>query len=296
MYCVRLNAISLCDTPHLVATEDGEKILALVRNALPLATPENPVAVDVGFSETLTGSFLSAILLPFYLEPDLDPQTIVFLTLSDTDEDLVAQVRNSAQHYASDPEAYDKAIAEVLEDLVGNSPQHEGSQHPNPRGLAGLIENVVNTITYTYDTAAGAEFDLSLSGIIVVPGRRTAAALAGWYALATWSNWDTLLTDDQGYVLYPIPQDTEDDGRLRIFTETREPILELHCADNFARALGFDDHFALQSWAAANPALWGNSYGEQMFHLPIAYNAQEQPTLEAVLNHWRAVARRLNKA
>lgn len=296
MYCVRLNAMNLCSTPHLVADEDGQKILALVRDALPLATPENPVAVDIGFSATLTGSFLSAILLPFYLEPDLDPQTIVFLTLSDTDKNLVTQVRNSAQRYASNPEAYNKAIAEELEDLVSSSPRHEGSQYPNPRGLAGLIENVINTIAYTYDTATGPEFDLSLSGIIVVPGRRTAAALAGWYALAAWSNRDTLLTDDQGYVLYPIPQDTEDDGRLRTFAEAREPVLELHCADNFARALGFDDRFALQNWAAANPAFWGNPYGEQMFHLPIAYGAQEQPTLEAVLNHWQTVAHRLNKA
>jgi hypothetical protein len=98
----------------------------------------------------------------------------------------------------------------------------------------------------------------------------TTACHAGWF-----SYFSTLQPEPR---LYP-----------RSYDEGRDEI-EAHLG------FAFD---GVSSWAAANPEIWGNKYGDDMFYHSIAFGKEYGDysfiTLKVIADHWQKVANRLYK-
>ena len=79
-------------------------------------------------------------------------------------------------------------------------------------------------------------------------------------------------------------------------------------ANEFAKELGFGGEYESPLWRLRQffherPKLWGNGYGWEMFHNPLAYwNGYESSlfpfriTIASITNHWREVARSMRLA
>ena len=72
-------------------------------------------------------------------------------------------------------------------------------------------------------------------------------------------------------------------------------------ANEFAKELGFENNRRLSDWAEANPSIWGNDFGWDMFYKERAYSEGGKEydnntiTVKAVGDKFVAVAGRLEK-
>lgn len=94
----------------------------------------------------------------------------------------------------------------------------------------------------------------------------TVCCVGGWYKVAKTQPDQIANLADDGWAL----------GKLSI-----------------AQDLGFDDGDDFKIWASANPSLWGNDSGYQMFIFSEAYNSgipgAYATTLQDVINHYEFV-------
>ncbi len=65
-------------------------------------------------------------------------------------------------------------------------------------------------------------------------------------------------------------------------------------ADALAVFLGFSERKDLECWSKANPELWGNIFGGNMFMFPVAFTDDtddlfKQITHRDIINHWKQV-------
>ena len=135
----------------------------------------------------------------------------------------------------------------------------------------------------------------------------TAACHGGWYALATLGQvkWAKPPVDD------PQQQDAssrDDESAEYLYHDDEMPMPRMvgfsRGAERLARdLLGEGAHpIDLTSWAGLNPDLWGNVYGEAMFEGGCrgraAFDRGGDYTfpVEVVIDHWRAVADRIEDA
>ena len=108
---------------------------------------------------------------------------------------------------------------------------------------------------------------------------QTVACLAGFYALAKHS----------GEVSFDHhPPKLESTGRSLFFS---------FCGNLFATDLGMPEQNTLENWAKDHPELWGRENGKLLLSSMEAYTddpqEQQDESLNIVLNHWLAVAERI---
>jgi len=116
-----LDAAAFTGTPFLVASEDGARIAADIRERVLARNTVNPFTLDLSGATALSGAFLHDLLAPLHQAEGFKPEQLLVRTASEPDRELVERARRDAAAYAADPEGWE-ARAQALEDLDPYAP------------------------------------------------------------------------------------------------------------------------------------------------------------------------------